>query len=152
MTRTSPRLPLSIIALLLLLVVGLAPGGLYGAVAFITDPSGASLGVSTALLARLPFVKDFLLPGFFLLGVMTIAPVVIAVGLWRRRAWGWPAALALSAVLIAWLLFEIWMFGLTAPIQFVTGALGFVLLGLCLLPSVRAFSRVDAAPKTAGLA
>jgi hypothetical protein len=51
-----------------LLVVGLTTGGLYGAAAFMTGPSGASPGVSTALLARVPFLKRFLLPGFFSIG------------------------------------------------------------------------------------
>jgi hypothetical protein len=69
--------------------------------------------------------------------VYGIVGLVVVYGLLRVKRWAWQSALAISSILIAWMLFEIALMGLTAPIQMVMALLGVLMLGLVLLPSVR---------------
>lgn len=134
---------------LLVLLVVLAFGGLYGGVAMLLDPSGRALGME-GILPLLP-VRGFVLPGLFLLLVMGVAPIGLAYGLLRRPAlavmapverltghhWAWSATIALVAVLAVWLAIQGVLIGFRWPIQFVTAANGGAILVLALLPPVR---------------
>jgi hypothetical protein len=111
-------------------------GGLYGGILFVIDPSGAQMGVPLTLLNGLP-LRDFLLPGLFLLLVMGVAPLALAVAVWKRWRRAWAATFLLGLVLLVWLGIEFLMWGYQAPIQGVTTVLCVVLLGACLLPSTR---------------
>jgi hypothetical protein len=68
--------------ILLFWLLLLAFGGLYGGIAMLLDPSGGSLQM-TEVLPLLP-VRDYFLPGLFLLGVMGIFPLILVYGLWFR--------------------------------------------------------------------
>jgi hypothetical protein len=61
--------------LLVLSLVFLALGGMYGGIAMLTDPSGNSLQMAE-ILPLLP-VPDYTLPGLFLLFVMGVAPLFL---------------------------------------------------------------------------
>ncbi len=111
-------------------------GGLYGGILFVIDPSGAQMGVPLTLLNGLP-LRDFLLPGLFLLLVMGVAPLALAVAVWKRWRRAWAATFLLGLVLLVWLGITFLMWGYQAPIQGVTTVLCLVLLGACLLPSTR---------------
>lgn len=127
----------------------LAFGGLYGGVEMLRDPGGGSLGMDVVL-PQLP-VTDFVWPGVFLLTVMGLAPIALAYGLVARPGWGWAAALsrwsghhwawtgtlALGIVLGVWLAVQGWMIGFAWPIQFVTAGNGVAIVALVLLPVVR---------------
>jgi hypothetical protein len=146
------KLPFLVILLVVLLVV-LAVGGFYGGISFLIDPlQKGTMNVPLSMLDG-TFVHDFTLPGLFLLGVMGIVPLICAFGLvfrpvwkwtdplnaWTHKHWSWTASLALSIVLILWLGFEILVMksGKLYPPQIATGALGFLLLILVLLPPVQ---------------
>jgi hypothetical protein len=87
----------------------LSIGGFVGGVAFVTDPTGASLGAQLAWLEKTP-VSDFLLPGLFLLIVYAIGSVVLIGGLvWRpapgvlgrvdatlHHHWAWVGTIAMG--------------------------------------------------------
>jgi hypothetical protein len=151
---TRHKRPASIIALTGgLAFLGL--GGVIGGSGFLLDPSGSFLQLSTSMLGRLP-VRDFTLPGFFLLTVMGIIPLIIAYGLWRRPAWRrvclfrhwvprpswlWAGTLAISIVLLLWLGLEFLLFGSLAviPIYVAMLILGIVMLALALVPSTRQY-------------
>ena len=135
MAKEPSRKPAALWVLLADLVV-LAVGGLYGGIAFVSDPTGGSMGVPRSLLEGLP-ARDFLLPGLFLLVVMGIAPLVLFVALWRRWRWAWAATLLLGLLLLVWLAAEFVLWGYIAPIQIVTSVLDLVLLGAILLPGTR---------------
>ena len=61
----------------------LCVGGFVGGIAFVSDPTGASLGARLAWLDKTP-VDDFFLPGLFLLGVYAIGTLIAIAGLiWR---------------------------------------------------------------------
>lgn len=135
MTEPRSRKPAAVWVLLADLAL-LGVGGLYGGLLFVLDPSGVRMGVPLTLLDGLPF-RDFLLPGLFLLVVMGVAPLVLMLGIWRRWPRVWEATLTLGVVLLLWLGGEFLMWGYQAPIQIATGVLDVILLGACLLPSVR---------------
>jgi hypothetical protein len=94
------------------------------------------MGVPLSLLDGLP-LRDFLLPGIFLLLIMGLAPLALCVAVWRRSPKAWEATLLLGIVLMIWLVGEFALWGYQAPIQIVTGVLGVILLVVCLLPNVR---------------
>ncbi len=135
--------------LLVVFLVFLAVGGLYGGVAMLVDPSGAALQM-TEVLPLLP-VPDYTLPGLFLLVVMGAAPLLLAYGLlarpnwaWAeplsrvaRHHWAWTGALALGLVLGAWLAVQGLLIGFRWPIQYVTAANGVAIVALALVPAVR---------------
>ncbi|MFO8150466.1 MAG: hypothetical protein R6T93_09225 [Trueperaceae bacterium] len=137
------------LAVLVVSLLFLAFGGLYGGVEMLRDPGGGSLGMDVVL-PQLP-VTDFVWPGVFLLTVMGLVPIVLAYGLVARPAWGWVAALsrwsgyhwawtgtlAIGLVLGVWLAVQGWMIGFAWPIQFVTAGNGVAIVVLALLPVVR---------------
>ncbi|MDF1521799.1 MAG: hypothetical protein P1P87_03145 [Trueperaceae bacterium] len=130
-------------------LVFLAFGGLYGGLAMLRDPSGASLGMDVVL-PRLP-VPDFVWPGVFLVAVMGLVPLALAYGLLVRPAWSWAAAiarpsghhwawtgtLAIGLALALWLALQAWMIGFAWPIQFVTASDAVAIVALAPLPAVR---------------
>ena len=140
------RLALSALVVSLLF---LAFGGIYGGVEMLRDPTGGSLGMDVVL-PQLP-VTNFVLPGIFLLTVMGLAPIALAYGLLARPAWGWASALsrwsghhwawtgtlALGLGLGVWLAVQGWMIGFAWPIQFVTAGNGVAIVALAMLPVVR---------------
>lgn len=130
-------------------LVFLAFGGLYGGLSMLRDPSGASLGMDVVL-PRIP-VPNYVLPGIFLVVVMGLLPLALAYGLVARPAWrwttavarlsghhwAWTGALALGVVLVLWLAVQAWMIGFAWPIQFVTAGNAIVIVVLASLPAVR---------------
>ncbi|MFO7585363.1 MAG: hypothetical protein R6W69_11585, partial [Anaerolineales bacterium] len=105
----------------------LAFGGLYGGIAMLLDPSGASMQMDEVL-DLLP-VSDYLLPGLFLLLVMGLTPLALIYGLlarpswpWlqsllsRTRAhWAWGATVLLGLGLLLWLVIQGFLIGFRWP-------------------------------------
>jgi hypothetical protein len=133
--ETVTRRPAAVWVLLVDLVI-LGFGGLYGGILFLIDPSGARMGVTLSLLDGLP-LRDFLLPGLFLLLIMGVTPLALCIAVWTRWRKAWEATVLLGILLILWLGGEFLLWGYQAPIQAVTSVLGVVTLGACLMPSVR---------------
>ena len=130
-------------------VLFLAVGGLYGGLSMLHDPSGASLGMDVVL-PRIP-VPNYVLPGVFLVVVMGLLPLALAYGLLVRPSgrwavavsrlsghhWAWTGALVLGVVLELWLTVQAWMIGFSWPIQFVTAGNAVAIVVLASLPAVR---------------
>lgn len=130
-------------------LIFLAFGGLYGGLSMLRDPSGAALGMDVVL-PRLP-VPNYVLPGVFLVVVMGLMPLGLAYGLLARPAspwaaavarlsghhWAWTGAIMLGVVLVLWLAVQAWMIGFSWPIQFVTAANAVAIVVLASLPAVR---------------
>ena len=97
---------LKVISVFLLLFNGI--GAFYGSFKFITDPSGASMGMSLLLLEHSPFT-NYLIPGIILLianGFLSF--IVIALILHRVKVY--PAAIMLEGcVLFAWISVQVIM-------------------------------------------
>lgn len=137
----------ALVALVIALLF-LAAGGLFGGASMLLDPSGAALGMD-AVLPQLP-VASFTLPGLFLLTVMGLAPIVLAYALlarpdwrwlaaarWGGHHWAWSGTLALGLALMAWLALQAALIGFQWPIQYVTAANAVAIVALALLPVVR---------------
>jgi len=140
--------------ILLLWLLFLAFGGLYGGITMLLDPTGKLLQADQ-LLPLLP-VPNFILPGLFLLFMMGLAPLVLIYALlvrprwgwldaffrWSGHHWAWTGTLILCAVLACWLTVQALMIGFTAPIQFVIAVTGVLILLFALLPAVRKYYRM----------
>lgn len=121
---------------LLVLLVLLGLGGIGGGAAMLADPSGAGMGLSLEMLAGLP-ISNFALPGLFLIGVMGLAPLVIAYGLWKRLPWAWAAAVIQGSVLVLWIGLQILLWGTPMGIQILYLVWGIVIVALCFAPGVK---------------
>jgi hypothetical protein len=138
--------------LLVFFCVVLGGGGLYGGYSFITDPSGASIGMDTGMLRG--FMDTFLPFGVFLLIAFGLAPLVLAGALLARpqwfagitrstgRDWAWVVTLLMGAGLLVWMAGQFIIMGYTAPIQAFTLFLGAVITLLSLVPAVQRYYRV----------
>lgn len=135
----------------LLVVMGfLALGGFVGGVSFVVDRTGAGLGAKPSWLEPTP-VNDFLLPGLFILGVYGLASVILMAGLtWGpspgplRRIdarigfhWSWAGTIAVGAVLIAWILYELAIISDRIVLQPILMVVGALMVAIPLLPSMR---------------
>jgi len=97
---------LRILSILLLLFNGI--GALYGSFKFITDPSGASLGMTLSLLEHSPFT-DYLIPGIVLLianGILSF--VVISLILFKTNFYPL-AIIAEGCILFGWISIQVIM-------------------------------------------
>jgi len=140
--------------LLIFFLVFLALGGFVGAYSFLTDPTGASLGMDKEL-ALLP-VPNYILPGLFLLLMMTITPLFLTVGLFAQPNipflqtllrfspfyWSWTGTVILGIGLMLWLIFEAYFIGFFAPIQYVTAINGLLILLLPFIPAIKKYYKV----------
>lgn len=129
----------------------LAVGGFIGAAGFLSDPTGKAMGMDH-LLQRLP-LRDYTLPGLFLLVVMGLLPLWVVYGLWTRRCvrpldpldawakhhWAWGAAGVIGVVLVLWLVAQALMIGFAAPIQWFTAVLDAFILATTFAPATRTF-------------
>jgi hypothetical protein len=137
----------TLVGLLMLLSIAALAGGAM----MIEDPSGAALGMDTTLLARVPWVSDFLVPGMLLAVLLGVLPLVVAAGLLRHfplpgvaaieRASGyrWPllASVAQGIGVLVWIGLQFVWLPETATVQWVTIAIGGLIVGFSLLPAVR---------------
>lgn len=135
--------------ILVFFLIFLALGGAVGAYYFLSDPSGASIGMEKEL-ALLP-VPNYTLPGIFLLLVMTAAPLFLTFGLivkpefpllrnlfrFAPYHWSWTGTVILGIVLVLWLIVEAYFIGVTAPIQYVTAVNGLLILLLPFIPAIK---------------
>jgi hypothetical protein len=83
---------------------------------YLTDPSGASMGVTVDLLSHSPF-KNFLIPGLFLLlvhGAGNIAGAVLSI---MGKPWAGKAGVALGIILCLWIIIQVWWITLSSFMQ-----------------------------------
>jgi hypothetical protein len=140
--------PASVWFLVVILIV-LALGGLAGAYGFLSDPSGAGMGMADQL--KLLPIPDFTLPGLFLLAAMFGFPLLLVYGLlsrpeWRMAAqleawseahWAWSGSLLLGIGLALWLMIQASYIGFSWPIQWFTAFLDVSILASTLAGPTR---------------
>ncbi len=138
--------------LLIFLLLFNAIGAYYGSYMFISDPSGSKIKMPIEMLQGTPF-NDYLIPGFILLMVNGLLPTIASLGLILQRPrkplirfsflqnylWSWALSLFSGIGLTVWIGVQISMMssGGIDTLQLVYGALGILITGLALLPSVR---------------
>jgi len=153
------RRPPAIVVMIALLAI-LAFLGFFSGFSFITDPSGGSHGMDTSILEGNTPIEDFMPVGVFFVLAYGFLPVAAIVGLWKQprarwtdafnkwtgQNWAWSATLATGVLLIIWIAVEVAMIG-SPPgfprfLQIMMALFGVVFVGLCMLPGVRAFTRL----------
>lgn len=115
---------LSLSAIALLLFNGL--GAMYGGISFITDPSGANLGMSTAYLVHSPFT-DYLIPGIVLLSVNGIFALVVVGAVIKRHEQTGRLVLAQGVLLLGWLIVQLAMLRIVYYLHLVMAVVGIAL-------------------------
>ncbi len=109
------------------LFIGL--GAVVGGLGLVLDPSGGNLGLPLAWLERAPF-PDYLIPGLYLLLVNGVGSLVGSVLSWRRRHYAGEIGMALGALLMLWIIAQVWWIGLSHWLQPVYFSFGVVELSL----------------------
>jgi hypothetical protein len=107
--------------------------GIVGGIGLVMDPTGATLQIPIEWLHGSPF-DSYLIPGWILLVVLGIGPLVALGGLLRDRPWAKCASLAVGVALVGWIGVEIAVIGYHAqpPLQLVYGGLGVLIAALAL--------------------
>jgi len=130
-----------LIVLHILLGIGAVGGG--GMLMF--APDGSLLGLPVNMLEGTPF-RSYLIPGFILLTILGIFPLLVAYSLittpkWRwpnainpfkRIHWAWSGSLAVGVALLVWIITQMTMLGALAAIQWIYLTWGIVTLALTL--------------------
>lgn len=115
--------------LLMFLILFQGISGVSGGGALMLDPSGSTIQLSLNLLKGTPF-HSYLIPGFFLLTVLGIFPLIVLYGLWNLKGWSLTGSLLVGVFVIIWILVEITMVGYISqpPLQLIYGIIGVVIL------------------------
>ena len=133
MPTNRPRRPIKVHLLMVsLLLQGLS--GISGGVGLVTDPTGSNLQLPVSWLEGSPFT-NYVIPGWFLLVVLGIFPLIALYGLWVKSAWSRVASVLVGLALIIWITVEILIIGYhpTPPLQLIYGLLGIAILVLGLM-------------------
>lgn len=114
---------------LMFLVLFQGISGVSGGGTLMLDPSGSTIQLPLKLLSGTPF-HTYLIPGFILLTVLGIFPLIVLYGLWNLQGWSITGALLVGVFLIIWILVEITMVGYISqpPLQLIYGIIGVVIL------------------------
>lgn len=140
MLRLTRRIPLSIIILVAAEIL-LALTSISGGKILLDEPSGKSMGLQP-LIPYLPFnLHDYFLVGVWLVAVYGVLPIILAAGLWFGKKWAWLGALGLGAVVVTWIVSEVFLFysfGFTFFYPLI-GGIGLLTIFLLYLPSTREY-------------
>jgi hypothetical protein len=114
-----------IAAVMLLLVNGIS--ALAAGYAFVTDPTGRKLGITTAYLRHSPF-DDFFIPGIILFLIIGLMSVIISVITLLNGAF-YPFLISLQgAALLVWILAQMAFLGFLHPMHLIMIAISVILI------------------------
>jgi uncharacterized BrkB/YihY/UPF0761 family membrane protein len=130
-SRRRPLLSWVLFALLVLQALG----GLAGGGALAARPDGSLLKMPLSYIQGSPF-PDYRVPGLLLFLVLGVFPLVVAIGLLRRRPWAWFGAFAVGCGLIIFEVVEYGVIGYNVQ-QPVWGSVGALIALTSLAPSVQ---------------
>ena len=114
-----------------ILQVFIGVGAIGSGVIIVSDPSGATMGVTTDPLQGSPF-HNYLIPGLFLLIVNGAGSVAGGVVSLARKPTAGICAMMLGAILMAWIVIQVLIIGLSHWLQPLFFGVGLVelMLGL----------------------
>jgi len=137
MARSSaePRRRRALTWVLFGLLVLQAIGGIAGGGALAVKPGGDLLKMPLSYLEDSPF-HDYRVPGVILFLVLGVFPLVVAIGLLKRRPWAWFGAFAVGCGLIIFELVEHEVIGYNVQ-QPIWGSIGALIALVSLAPSVQ---------------
>jgi len=136
LTKRPLGIKIAVAAELILAYISMGAG-----VELVRDPSGKAFGLQP-LIPYMPFnLHDFVLVGFWLIAIYGVLPIVLAAGLWFGKKWAWVGALSLGAVVVTWIVSEVFLFysfGFTFFYPLI-GGIGVLTIVLSYLPSTREY-------------
>lgn len=103
---------------------------------FLIDPTGDTIGMPVDVLGGSPFA-DFFIPGLILFIVLGVLPFVVLYGIYTTRRWARLAVLLVGIAVIVWIIVQGLIVGFGHWLQWLYLGLGFFIILLGLLPSVR---------------
>lgn len=123
---------------LIALVVLQALSGITGGIGLIIDPTGGTLGIPQSWLQDSLFI-NYLIPGIILFLVLGIYPLILAIGLLKRKRWSLYATRLLGILLVIWILTEIAIIGYRTkpPLQLIYGIIGIIVIILAYLKGIK---------------
>ena len=113
-------------------------GALAGGYGLVSDPSGNALGLPMSLLEGSVF-PDFLIPGLFLLVVNGFGSLIGAGFSFTRRRYAQEIAIALGAILVSWIVIQVFIISSFHWLHVLYFILGVVELGIGLYIRRRQF-------------
>lgn len=105
----------------LFIAIGAIPAGIL----MILEPDGASIGMSTEILASAPF-NTFLIPGLVLFFVLGLLNLIAAFLSFKKNKYAGILAFLLGIMLLIWLFVQIYFIGFTFFLQLVFFVVGIV--------------------------
>ncbi|HXV46844.1 MAG TPA: hypothetical protein VD736_09240 [Nitrososphaera sp.] len=135
-TKRPQGIKIAVPALILLAFASISGGEIL-----LDDPSGNTMGIEP-ILPYLPFnLQDFTLVGVWLIAVYGVLAIILAEGLSFGKKWASTVTLGLGAVLITWILAEVFLlysFGFTFFYPLI-GGIGLLTITVLCLPSTREY-------------
>ena len=142
--------PRIIDSLLIVLLIFLGLGALFGGGALILSPSGELLKMPLSLLKGSPF-PNYLIPGIILFIVLGVTPILTSAGMVTKKEyriaeqlnifhdmqWQWSFCIYVAMALIGWISLEMLFINAVHWIHIVYIFWGLAILFLSLLPSIR---------------
>lgn len=136
------------ILVLLLLLLGI--GALFGGGVLIASPSGKLIGMPLTLLAHSSF-PNFLIPGIILFLLLGLIPVTLAIALIQKPKsnlltrfsvfsdmhWAWAFSVFIAFVLITWIELEQWFIQAVGWLHISYILYAIAIIFVALLPKVR---------------
>ena len=114
-----------LVAILLMFLTGI--NALVAGLLFITDPSGAKMGMTTGYLKHAPF-QNFLIPGIVLFtanGLLNIGGAVMVI---RKSPWQQIAVFLQGVLLCGWIVIQVIMVRDINPLHIIMLSIGFTLI------------------------
>ncbi|MBI3136008.1 MAG: hypothetical protein HYZ14_15125 [Bacteroidetes bacterium] len=144
-------------ALLITLLVFLGIGAIAGGGLLILAPDGALLGMPLSVLEKSPFT-NFRVPGIILFLVLGLFPLIVAIGLLKKKHaalaeklnllpdmhWSWTFSLYAAFADILWIQFQMQLIQSVSWLHTSYVFLGLAILITALMPQVRNFYRKNA--------
>jgi len=123
--NTFTHKPVRIVSIVLLFLIGI--NAIAAGCAFVIDPSGRALGITTELLKHSPFT-NFLIPGILLFGAIGLLSISIAV-LTIRNVKTYPYLILLQGCIITgWIVIQIIFLQIFHPLHLIIGVSGIFLV------------------------
>lgn len=124
--------------LFLLAIQGIS--GIYGGAYLVFDPTGESLEMPLTYLSTSPFT-DYFIPGFILLTILGIYPLIVVYHFWKRDRQAWFGSVIVGSALVIWIIVEILMIGYQSgpPLQLIYGLVGIFILIISYTPSIKRY-------------
>lgn len=138
--------------LLIILQISLGTGAVVGGLGLSIDPSGELIQMPTEFLETSPF-SNFFIPGLVLFFTLGIFPLVVSIGLIRKKPWtladklnlfsekhwSWAYSLYTGFVLVCWITLQVYFIQRVGLVHVVYIFWGLLILAITLLPPVQKY-------------